>query len=342
MSVAPRAVEGLARVGYKTKTLVRRLAPGDVAVIAHADLDAVAARELLRTEVRAVLNAEDSATGALPNRGPTILAQAGVLLLDCIGEDLMTHLRDGDRVRIEGDAISNGTGPIGRGRVVDAARAAELLAAGQASAGTTLIAFVENTLAHARRELDLLTDAPRVPSGLPSAVGRACVVVVRGERFREDFCAVARSLGERPDFLLIAVDGAADGLLECGYRPDAIVGDMDSVSESALRAGPLVLAHAAPTGECPGAARLERLGVGYERVALRGTSEDLALLLAEAAGADPIIAVGLARGAMDFLERGRAGMASSWLVRMRLGSRLTDASGLSRILDCPRGDGHDC
>ncbi len=211
-------------------------------------------------------------------------------------------------------------------------RAEELLALGSAALGPALQAFAENTLSHARGELDLLTQTFCVPEGMPRAAGRPCLVVVRGDRYREDFAAVARRFLPEPGILVVAVDGAADGVLESGHRPDAIVGDMDSVSDDALRCGARLLVHAAPSGECPGALRLERQGLAYGTVASRGTSEDAALLLAEAVGADPIVAVGMARGAMDFLERSRLGMASSWLVRMRLGGRLIDAYGLARVL----------
>lgn len=332
MHSEPRSLEGTARIGYRTKTLVRRLSPGDVAVIAHTDLDAVAAQELLRRGVAAVLNAEDSATGRLPNRGPLLLAQASVPLIDCLGEDIMTIIRDGDVVRVEGASVRNGRGEIGRGRAVDLTRAGELLAIGAEALGPALEAFAENTLAHAKGELDLLTQSLALPEGFPPAAGRPCLVVVRGDRYREDFAAVARRFLPEPGILLLAVDGAADGILEAGCCPEAIVGDMDSVSDGALGSGARLLVHAAPTGECPGAMRLERLGLPYGTIASRGTSEDAALLLAEAAGADPIIVVGMARGAMDFLERSRLGMASSWLVRMRLGGRLIDAYGLARML----------
>ncbi len=331
-------MEGPARVGLRTKALVRRLVPGDVAVIAHASLDAVAAQELIASGAAAVLDADDSLSERFPNRGPSVLASAGIPLVDRLGEDFINAVRDGDIVRVEGDAVLCGTHVLARGRRVKPEDLAAIHPCGPDELTATLRAFVDNTLDHARNEMDLISEPIRPPAGLPSLAGGPCIVVIRGDGYREDFAAVARRFLGEDRVALIAVDGAADCVLQFGHAPDLIVGDMDSVSDAALRSGAALVVHGAPSGECPGAVRLDRLGVPYQAFVSRGTSEDAALLLADALGADPVVVVGMARGALDFLERNRAGMASSWLVRLRLGARLIDAHGLSRLLD-RTGDG---
>lgn len=337
-SAEPTAIEGPARVGRLTKELVRRLLPGDVAVIAHRDLDALAAQELVAARVAAVLDACDAATGRIPNRGPDVLAEAAIPFVDCLGDEVVELVKDGDPLTVEGDAVWCRGSLVGRGRLVSAATLEALRSMSEAGLSEALAGFVSNTLEHAGREMDILTASLGPPPISLDAKGAPCVVVIRGNGYREDFAAVARSFLAKSRARLIAVDGAADCARERGFEPDVIVGDMDSVSDEALRACKRLVAHAAPDGVCPGALRLQRLGLEYAVFVCRGTSEDAALLLAESLGADPIVAVGMARGALDFLERGRPGMASSWLVRLRLGARLIDAHGFSCLADWGEGN----
>jgi len=317
---------------------VRRLVPGDVAVIAHPSLDAVAAQELVASGAAAVLAADDALSGRFPNRGPSVLASAGIPLVDRLGEDFINTVRDGEIVRVEGDAVLCGSHVLARGRRITFEDVATTHPCDPGELAATLHAFVDNTLDRARREISLIAEPISPPPALPSLLGKPCIVVVRGDGYREDFAAIARRLLVGGRATVIAVDGASDCVLRLGYVPDLIFGDMDSVSDSALRSGAALVVHGAPSGECPGAVRLDRVGVPYQAFVSRGTSEDAALLLADALGADPVIAVGMARGALDFLERNRAGMASSWLVRLRLGAKLVDAHGLSSLLDWT-GDG---
>jgi uncharacterized membrane-anchored protein len=120
-------------------------------------------------------------------------------------------------------------------------------------------------------------------------------------------------------------------LLEQGYTPQVIVGDMDSVSERALRSGAEIVLHAYPGGDAPGRGRLEALGVEFKVVEASGTSEDVAYLLAHEKGADLIVAVGSHGNLREFLDKGRRGMASTFLVRLRVGEILVDAKGVSRM-----------
>jgi uncharacterized membrane-anchored protein len=131
--------------------------------------------------------------------------------------------------------------------------------------------------------------------------------------------------------VLIGVDGGADALLEHGYKPDLIVGDMDSVGERALRTGAEIVLHAYPNGFAPGEERLTALGLPYKTLKVSATSEDMAFLLAHGKGADLIVAVGSHGNLREFLDKGRMGMASTFLVRLRVGEILVDAKGVSRM-----------
>lgn len=327
-----RPLEGPVRRGVRTKELVRRLNPGDVALIAHADLDGLAAQELAARGVVAVLDTDDAATGRIPNRGPSLLLNAGIGLVDRLGPGFWEQVSEGETVRIVSGNVLRGGALIGSGRRLTAHEVSTIERRAERDLPATLADFARNTLHRISDELDILSwEYPlRGRSLVPQ--GRPCVVVARGPGYGEDFVWVTRSLGGRSAVGLIGVDGAADRAIEAGWRPDVIAGDMDSVSDEALRSGATLVAHATPEGRCPGAARLEGLGLPYEVLPCRGTSVDAALLLADAHGCDPVISVGLPRSPLDFLEKGRQGMASSVLVRLRLGDRLVDAGGC-RVFD---------
>ncbi len=127
------------------------------------------------------------------------------------------------------------------------------------------------------------------------------------------------------------MDGGADAIRDAGFTPDIIIGDFDSVGEETLRCGAELIVHAYPGGRAPGAQRLEELGLEHLRFELAGTSEDIAMLLAYELGADLIVAVGTHSSMEDFLDKGRAGMASTFLVRLKVGRILIDAKGVNRL-----------
>ncbi|MDP9453595.1 MAG: putative cytokinetic ring protein SteA [Actinomycetota bacterium] len=328
---AGAVVRGPARVGRRTKDLIARLRPGDVAVIDHLDLDRVAAEGLVLARPAAVVNAARSISGRYPNVGPLLIAAAGIPLVDDVGGDVMESLAEGTEIRVEGDLL---TAPhwSGRGTRQCIESLERSIEASRASVGDELDRFATNTLEHLRAEHRLLLGPVTVPPLGVELAGRHVLVVVRGHDYRDDLAALRRGgyIDEvRP--VLVGVDGGADALLDLGRMPDVVIGDMDSVSERALRCGAALVVHAYPGGEAPGAERLARLGLAHHCFEAPGTSEDIALLLAYEAGAELIVAVGTHSSMDDFLDKGRAGMASTFLVRMKVGSRLIDAKGVNRL-----------
>jgi uncharacterized membrane-anchored protein len=324
-------VRGPARVGRRTKDLTKRLRPGEIAVIDHLDLDRVAAEGLVLAEPAAVVNAASSVSGRYPNVGPLLLAAAGIPLLDDVGSEVMDAIADGASVTVDGNRVVAG-GWEGVGVRQTMASLEERIATAKATMGEELERFAENTLEYLRRERHLALDEPDVPDVPIEMKGRHVLVAVRGPDYREDLAALRHSgyLKElRP--VLLAVDGAADALLEHGKRPDVIIGDMDSVSERALRSGAVLVVHAYAGGRAPGAERLRQLGLDHIVFEAPGTSEDIAMLLAYERGAELIVAVGTHSSMAEFLDKGRAGMASTFLVRMKVGSILVDAKGVSRL-----------
>jgi uncharacterized membrane-anchored protein len=328
---AGAVVRGPARVGRRTKDLTSRIRPGDVAVIDHADLDRVAAEGLVGAEPSAVVNASASVTGRYPNTGPLLVIRAGIPLVDSVGEEVMDAILDGRSLEVDGDTIRCGDFTAVGTRQTEALLEAAIEAA-KASLGEELERFAANTLEYLRREKHLVVDDLDVPDVGIDMKGRHALVAVRGPDYREDLAALRLSgyLQEvRP--VIIAVDGAADALIAIGRQPDVIIGDMDSVSEHALRCGAVLVVHGFPDGRAPGAKRLVDLGLDHLVWSATGTSEDIAMLLAFERGASLIVAVGTHSSMTEFLDKGRAGMASTFLVRLKVGPILVDAKGVSRL-----------
>jgi len=325
-------IVGVARVDRKTKRLVRRLQPGDIAVIHHADIDRVAAETLVDAAPAAVINAAASTTGRYPNLGPMLLCQAGITLLDGVGNDVMERVAEGDKVAIDGDRVLVDGKVVATGVLQDLDKVDAAVESARENIGPELERFAQNTFDYMRQELSLLTGTLDVPATDVPLQDRHVLIVVRGIDYKEDL-RLLRQSGYLNDVrpVLVGVDGGADALLEIGERPDIIIGDFDSVSESTLRCGAQLLVHGYTDGRAPGAKRLDELGLPYSVFSAPGTSEDIAMLLAYEQGAELIVAVGTHNSMVEFLDKGRAGMASTFLVRMKIGSALVDAKGVSRL-----------
>jgi uncharacterized membrane-anchored protein len=321
---------GTARVDGRTKNLVKRLQPGDIAVIDHEDLDRVAAEGLIEARVGAVVNASKSLSGRYPNVGPLLLAAAGIPLVDEVGRQVMDLVTEGQLVRIDdADVVVQGA-VVGKGVRQNLQSLEHGYEQAKRAMGDELERFAENTLEYLRRERRLVVDPLPMPPLRTTVRGRHALVVVRGVDYKEDL-AHLRSYVREMKPVLIAVDGGADALLEFGLQPDLIIGDFDSASNRALHTGAELVVHAYPGGPAPGASRLEALGLPYQVLEAPGMSEDVALLLADEKGADLIVAVGTHASMVEFLDKGRAGMASTFLVRLRVGEKLVDAKGVSRL-----------
>ena len=324
------AVGGVVRLDRRTKNLTKRLRPGDIALIDHLDIDRVSAEALVARRVSAVVNVSKSVSGRYPNLGPEIIAAAGIPLVDNVGPDVFATLNEGDVVRIQDGTIFRKNVAVGSGEVLDAERVLELMAAARTGLSSQLEAFTANTMEYLRRERALLLDGVGVPEISTKLEKRHALIVVRGYDYRADLNALRHYIREyRP--ILVGVDGGADALREAGHTPDMIIGDMDSVSDSTLCCGAELVVHAYRDGRAPGLERVERLGQNAVVFPATGTSEDVAMLLADSKGASLIVAVGTHATLVEFLDKGRSGMASTFLTRLRIGPKLVDAKGVSRL-----------
>jgi uncharacterized membrane-anchored protein len=323
-------ISATARLDRRTKNLTKRLQPGDIAIIDHADLDRVSAEALIGRQVAAVLNAAPGISGRYPNLGPRLLVEAGIPLVDDMGQDVFDNVTDGQRIRLDGGTLYAGEDVVAKGAVQGAESVAAAMEDAKAGLADQLKAFAANTIEYISRDSELLIDGVRVPELRTSLEGRHALVVARGYRHRDDLLALRAYIREfRP--VMVAVDGGANTLMQAGYRPSLIVGDMDSVSDKALLSGAEIVVHAYPNGVAPGLARVQDLGLASVTCPATGTSEDLAVLLADEMGATLIVAVGMRFSLTEFLDKGRSGMASAVLTRMKIGDKIVDAKGVSRL-----------
>jgi len=266
--------------------------------------------------------------------GPLLLAAAGIPLLDGVGEEVFSALNEGQWVRVEERELWLGEGVIAQGDAQTLHTLEESFEAAKARTGAELELFAENTLEFMRREAHLLVDSPHIPELRTRFERRHVLIVVRGHDYREDLQALRGYISEvRP--VLVAVDGGADALLEMGFKPSMIIGDFDSVSQRALDVGAELVVHAYPGGKAPGATILEEQGRDFVLFEAAGTSEDIAMLMAYELGAELIVAVGSHASMVEFLDKGRPGMASTFLTRLKVGPLLVDAKGVSRLYSTP-------
>ena len=320
---------GTARVGKRTKDLTQRLQPGDIAVIDHADLDRVAAEGLVAARVGGVVNCAASITGRYPNVGPLLLVAAGIPLIDDV-DGALERIAEGAVVTLDDGQIRSNGVVVAEGTVQTMASLDASIESAKATIGLELARFAENTLEYLRAEQYLLLESPDVPELTVKVAGRHVLIVVRGDQFKQDLAALNAYIHDlRP--VIFAVDGGADAVLKAGHKPDVIIGDMDSVSSEALRCGAQLIVHAYANGKAPGAERLRDEGVPHMTFALAGTSEDAAMLLAFEKGAELIVAVGTHVSLVDFLDKGRPGMASTFLTRLKVGPILVDAKGVNQL-----------
>lgn len=330
MEEACMQITGTIKMDKRTKNLVKRLNPGEIAIIDHRDIDEVAAESLVEKKVLAVINADKSISGRYPNMGPSILCEAGIPIIDDVGKDIFVLLKENDKITIIDNEIYKDGVFIKSGKLLTKDVINYKLQESRENIGVELDKFIENTLEYAKKEKYFILGGVELPNIKTRFKNRHALVVVRGKDYKEDLFTIKQYINDvKP--ILIGVDGGADALLEFGLIPDIVIGDMDSVSDEALKKAREIVVHAYPDGRAPGLERVTALGLKAEIFKAPGTSEDIAMLLAFEKGADLIVAVGTHSSMIDFLEKGRKGMSSTFLVRLKVGEKLIDAKGVNKL-----------
>jgi uncharacterized membrane-anchored protein len=327
----PVVVRGHARLGRRTKLLVKRLVPGDIAILDHKDLDRVSAEDLIAKGVSAVLNCRPSSTGGYPNMGPLLLVQAGIHLVDLPDDAVFEALHEGEPIEVRGGDVVGAKGAVvATGAVQEPGAVRAATDERRREIGEALEAFARNTVEHMLEEQELLSGKIDLPRFDTDFRDRPALVVVRGVDHQKDLLALRPYVRDvKP--VLVGVDGGANAILEAGFTPDMVVGDMDSIADSTLRCGAEFVVHAYTDGRAPGRERLEELGIPHKVLPAPGTSQDIAMLIAYEKGAELIVSVGSQSNLVEFLDKARRGMSSTFLTRLRIGEVLVDAKGVSRL-----------
>ncbi len=326
----PSGVTGTARLDRRTSTLVGRARSGDIAVIDHVDIDRGAATALVESGVKAVVNVAPSISGRYPNLGPQVLLDADVALVDDVGPGVFTAIHEGDRIRVDGASVYRQDTLVGSGTLQTTETVAAALEASKEGMASQLAAFSANAIEHLNRERELLLDGVGVPATSLAIAGRHVLVVLRAFDYSRDVRSLRTYIRENSP-VLIGVDGGADALLEAGHTPDIIVTDFGDISDAALRCGAEVVAHATSGGRVRGSDRIERLGMTPQVFETNGTTEDAAILVAHFNKATLIVMAGSHASLLEFLDKGRSGMASSFLTRAAVGSSLVDAKAVAQL-----------
>lgn len=321
---------GIARVDRRTGDLLRRVGPGDIAVVDHLDLDRRTAEALVAAEVAGVVNASPSISGRFPNLGPEVLVAAGIPVIDTVGAQALRGIREGSKLRLHGGGVYIGEREVARGTEQTPESVADLMIEAKAGMSAQLEAFSADMTEFLRRERMLILDGVGVPDIQVPLRDREVVVVGPGEH-AGTLAALRKYIADhRP--VLIGVDSGADALCAAGYQPQIIVGDPDGIGMAALSSGAEIVLPAQQDGHAPGLARVQDLGIGAVTFPASGNPEDLALLLADAHGARLVVTVGLPASLREFLDRGRSGSnPSTFLTRLRLDSKLVDAQAIATL-----------
>jgi uncharacterized membrane-anchored protein len=324
-------VTGIARVGRRTEALLRRVGPGDIAVLDQVDVDRATAATLIRADVAGVVNVSPSISGRFPNLGPEMLVGAGIALIDGVGVEALRTIKEGVKLRLHDGAVFVGERELVRGSQHTVATVADLMVEAKAGMSAQLEAFSANTIEFLHRERMLILDGVGVPDLRTSLRYRQVLVVAPGHRHAEDLEDLRRYISEhRP--VLIGVDAAADTLCHAGHPPHVIVGDPAGIATETLRCGAEVVLPAHPDGHASGLERVQDLGIGAVTFPASGNAEDLALLLADVHGASLVVTVGFQATLHEFLDRGRSGSnPSTFLTRLKLGGRLVDGRAVATL-----------
>jgi uncharacterized membrane-anchored protein len=330
-------------MGRNVALLLPRLRPGDIAVIDHMDLDRSTARDLVSAGVAGVVNTAASISGRYPNRGPEVLAEAGIAQVDMVGPEILTQVRNGDQITILDGNVQRGDDLVAAGRALHSSDIVQLMLAARRGLETQLQSLTTNTVEFLRREQGLILHGDGLPQLRTQLAGRPVLVVVAGFDYEADLRRVRRFVKEqRP--VVIAVDAGADAAKRAGVRPDVVViseaglgsrtatgPSVAPVSDKAIRSAREVVLLTDLSGQANGADRLDKLGVAPVEVRASAAPSDIAVLLADVGQARLIVTAGVHATLDEFLDRHRSGMASTFLTHLRVGPKLVSAAALPQV-----------
>jgi uncharacterized membrane-anchored protein len=337
---ADSGLAGTARTDRRTAALLARLRPGDIAVLDQVDLDGPTAESLVEAGVAAVVNRAAMISGRFPNRGPQVLLDARIPMVDQAGgvdgRDLLAAVADGRRIVLREGTVLVGDQVVAQGRERTAEDVEQQLAAAEAGMVTQLQTIAHNSAEFVRRDEALVLHGEGVPRLRTRLRGRAVVVVAQGPDDLAELRRIRRYLREVKPVVITTGEGLAV-TQRAGLDPDVVVLDSraeELPSAKLLRSCRDVVVTEPPGGLRAGGAGSERFDrIGVRAVALRtsATTADAALLMADALGATPVVGVGLRGTLEEFLDGSREGLGSGYVTRLKVGPRLVDASAVPML-----------
>lgn len=319
-------ITGIARVDSRVRNITARMEPGDIAVIDQVDLDRQSAHALVSREPKAVLNAAPSSSGRQQVRGPRVLLEAGIIVIDDLGPDVMS-LREGDTITIEGGRVLRDDEVVSTGRLLslcdlenDEVESRQLISTQIGSFAASIEEFLD-------RDGDVLRGVG-VPTFKKDLEGKPVVVVLDDSQTKQQLKNLKRWIGDASP-IIIGVDGGSDLARSAGFKPQIVVGDMDQIGDKVLRGAGRRILRRGHDGIAQGSERLNRMGLHADVVEMSGSSEDVALLVAKHSGASSIILVGDHHDLDDFIDRGRSAMSPSFFTRLVAGDELVQARAVA-------------
>ena len=324
-------VIGAARVDRDIDRLLRRVGPGDIAVLDILDLDRVTADALVDAGVVGVVNASPSISGRYPNLGPEVLVANNIALIDNAGPEIFKKIKDGSKVRLYDGGVYHGERRLVHGVERTDEEIADLMHDAKTGLVAHLEAFAGNTIEFIRSESPLLIDGIGIPDIDVDVYRRHVVVVTDGPAAAEDLKSLKPFIKEYQP-VLVGVGAGADVLREEGYRPQLIVGNPEQISAESLKCGAQVVLPADADGHAGGLERIQDLGIGAMTFPAAGSAADLALLLVDHHGASLIVTVGHSASIEEFFDRSRAqSNPSTFLTRLKVGEKLVDAKAVATL-----------
>ena len=314
----------------------RKFKSGDIAVIDAANISRQEAQSVIDMRPSAVINLSRFTTGSIPNYGPHMLLDAGLLLLEAPTSAFAESFKDGKKTTLysNGD-IFFGDKAISASNPLDRAGADRNFSASQRTLVDNMEAFFGNSTQFIHSEGPLLIDGLGIPELGQDFKGRK-VLIVTPQRDHRRKIKLLRNFIREYDPVLIGVNEAADTLFEVGYKLDLIVGDPTHIGSETLRSGARVILPADPDGHAPGLERIQDLGVGAMTFpAAVESPADLAVLLADFHEASLIVHMGEICD-LDAIFNGSAhATPSALLTRLKAGAQLIEADTVIDLYTVP-------